>query len=117
MPEAKTKDTLTDVKTDADGENGQISIRVVFALPEKQYVKDLLLPSTATVQYAIDASALTDEIDGLMIDPKMVGIFGAKVPLDQVLQAGDRVEIYRPLIADPKEARRQRAVRQAQPDQ
>lgn len=110
-------DVDAEVEAGASGDKGQITVRVVFALPEKQYVKDLSLTAGASVQDAIDASGLVDKIEGLVIDPKMVGIFGAKVPLDQALQAGDRVEIYRPLIADPKEARRQRAVRQAQPDQ
>lgn len=110
-------DVDAEVEAGASGDKGQITVRVVFALPEKQYVKDLSLTAGASVQDAIDASGLVDKIEGLVSDPKMVGIFGAKVPLDQALQAGDRVEIYRPLIADPKEARRQRAVRQAQPDQ
>ena len=90
-----------------------ISVKVVYALPEIQYVKDLKLAAGATVEEAIDLSALTDQLAGLQVDPKMVGIFGSKVPMSQVLQDGDRVEIYRPLIADPKEVRRQRAIRQA----
>lgn len=94
-----------------------ISVKVVFALPEKQYIKELTLNAGATVQEAIELSALTEELEGLIVDPKMVGIFGNKVPVSQVLQDGDRVEIYRPLIADPKEVRRQRAIRQAQSDQ
>lgn len=94
-----------------------ISVKIVYALPAKQYIKELTLNTGATVQEAIDLSALTNELEGLVVDPKMVGIFGNKVPVTQVLQDGDRVEIYRPLIADPKEVRRQRAIRQAQSDQ
>ena len=45
----------------------------------------------------------------MVIDPAAIGIFGRKAPPEQVLREGDRVEIYRPLIADPKEARRRRA--------
>jgi len=110
-------DVDAEVEAGASGDKGQITVRVVFALPEKQYVKDLSLTAGASVQDAIDASGLVDKIEDLVVDPKMVGIFGAKVPLVQVLKNGDRVEIYRPLIADPKEARRQRAVRQAQSDE
>ena len=90
-----------------------IVVKVVYALPSKQYIKELTLDAGATVQLAIELSALADELEGLVVDPKMVGIFGSKVPISQVLQDGDRVEIYRPLIADPKEVRRQRAIRQA----
>jgi putative ubiquitin-RnfH superfamily antitoxin RatB of RatAB toxin-antitoxin module len=105
------------IANDAPEDQELLSVKVVFALPEKQHVKSLTLRFGATVQDAIDKSAITDEIEGLTIDPKMVGIFGTKVPLTQVLQQGDRVEIYRPLIADPKEVRRERAIRQAQSDQ
>lgn len=98
-------------------EGESISVKVVYALPDKQFIKELTLNTGATVQEAIELSALTDELEGLLIDPKMVGIFGSKVPMSQVLQESDRVEIYRPLTADPKEVRRQRAIRQAQSEQ
>jgi putative ubiquitin-RnfH superfamily antitoxin RatB of RatAB toxin-antitoxin module len=52
---------------------------------------------------------VVEMFEGFELDPARVGIFGHKASLDQVLREGDRVEIYRPLIADPKEARRQRA--------
>ena len=110
---------LTETATlnrDGNADVELVSVTVVFALPEKQYVKALTLRCGATVQDAIDKSAISSEVEGLKVDAKMVGIFGSKVPLDQVLQQGDRVEIYRPLIADPKEVRRQRAIRQAQTD-
>ena len=66
-----------------------------------------------TVGEAIERSGLAAEFPDLVVDPRAVGIFGRKVPLDHVLQPGDRVEIYRPLIADPREARRQRASKPA----
>lgn len=64
---------------------------------------------------AIDKSGLAQKFDHFEVDPRRVGIFGKKVGLDQVLRDGDRVEIYRPLLADPKEVRRQRALMQAKP--
>ena len=90
-----------------------ISVKVVAAFQHKQVVRDITLEKGSKVQDAIEQSDIATAFDELMIDPKMVGVFGTKVSMQQELQDGDRVEIYRPLIADPKEVRRQRAVRQA----
>jgi len=98
--------------TDAS-DNTLIAIKVVVAMPDKQLVKELAMFNGATVSDAIEQSGIAAEVEDLVIDPKMVGVFGAKVSMDREVQDGDRVEIYRPLIADPKEVRRQRAIRQA----
>lgn len=90
-----------------------MSVEVVVAMPDRQVIEKLRLPEGATVAEAIERSGVAGKFDGLVIDPKMLGIFGSKVPIGQLLSDGDRVEIYRPLIADPKEVRRQRAERQA----
>lgn len=71
----------------------------------------LEVPEGCTLEEAIEQSGIRGEFPGLVIDPDAVGIFGRKAPMDEVLRDGDRVEIYRPLIADPKEARRRRAER------
>jgi putative ubiquitin-RnfH superfamily antitoxin RatB of RatAB toxin-antitoxin module len=94
---------------DANGDAGRIAVEVVYATPEKQLLLSVEAPRGCTVGEAIERSGIAKEFPGLAVDPDAVGIFSRKVPLEQVLRDGDRVEIYRPLIADPKEARRQRA--------
>jgi putative ubiquitin-RnfH superfamily antitoxin RatB of RatAB toxin-antitoxin module len=89
-----------------------ISVEVVFAKAERQELVALQLAAGSTVADAIERSGLAGRFDDFEVDPSRVGIFSRKVTLDQVLRDGDRVEIYRPLIADPKEARRQRALLQ-----
>ena len=93
----------------ADDTAGLIWVEVVYALPERQKLLRLEVPLGATVAEVIEISGIRNDFDDLEIDPGAVGIFSRKVPMDQVLREGDRVEIYRPLIADPKEARRRRA--------
>lgn len=87
-------------------------IEVVLAMPEKQELITLDLAEPATVADAIEQSGIVAMFDGYELDPAKVGIFAQKVALDQVLRDGDRVEIYRSLLADPKEVRRQRALKQ-----
>jgi putative ubiquitin-RnfH superfamily antitoxin RatB of RatAB toxin-antitoxin module len=89
-----------------------IHIEVAYATPERQVLLDLSVPAGTTVAQGIEQSAIRDEFPELNMDIKAVGIFSRKVPLDHVLREGDRIEIYRPLIADPKEVRRQRALKE-----
>ena len=90
---------------------GTLRIEVVYALRDAQEVVALELPEGATLRAAIEASGLARRHRG--IDPRRAraGIFGKQLPLDARLCDGDRVEIYRPLAADPKQARRQRAAK------
>jgi putative ubiquitin-RnfH superfamily antitoxin RatB of RatAB toxin-antitoxin module len=90
-----------------------IRIEVVYATPERQELVTLDMCDGSTLADAIAGSGLAEMFDNFEVDPSRVGIFGQKSTLDQVLRNGDRVEIYRPLIADPKEVRRQRALTQA----
>ena len=88
-----------------------MDVEVAYATPEQQVIVTLTLPEGGTVEQAIHASGLLNrfpEIDGTDIK---AGIFGSVCKLDQPLKQGDRVEIYRPLLHDPKEARRQRAIK------
>ena len=88
-----------------------IDVEVAYAKPEQQEIVALKMPEGTTAEQAILASGLLSsfpEIDGADLK---VGIFGSVCKLDQPLRKDDRVEIYRPLIHDPKEARRQRAAR------
>lgn len=88
-----------------------IHIEVVYALPERQFVKELTLPEGATVEQAIYESGILSERSDINLTVNKVGIFSRAVKLTDHVQDGDRVEIYRPLIADPKELRRIRAER------
>jgi len=86
-----------------------IAVSVVYALLERATEIELTLPSGATVADALEKSGLTDlhpEIDPMRCP---VGVFGRRVQRHRVLADGDRVEVYRPLVAEPKEARRRRA--------
>ena len=84
-------------------------------MPGRQELVALEVASGSTLADAIAQSGLPEMFEGFELDPAKVGIFGQKASLEQVLRDGDRVEIYRPLIVDPKEARRQRALKQAKP--
>ena len=88
-----------------------IDVEVAYANPEQQVIVALKMPEGTTAEQAILASNLLNrfpEIDGADLK---VGIFGSVCKLYQLLRQGDRVEFYRPLIHDPKEARRQRAAK------
>lgn len=89
-----------------------LRISVAYALPARQMVVELEVEPGCTVREAIERSGLLTEFPDLTVDPARVGIFSRKVAMDQQLLDGDRVEIYRPLLADPKESRRQRAARE-----
>ncbi|MCB1907450.1 MAG: RnfH family protein [Rhodocyclaceae bacterium] len=90
--------------------DAKIDIEVVYALPQRQEVVRLKLAEGATVQQAIDASGLLQRHPELEPGKRnKVGIFAKLTKLDAPLRDRDRVEIYRPLIADPKEVRRRRA--------
>lgn len=86
-----------------------ITVEVVYALPAEQVVVRLSLRAGATVEQAIGVSGLTQRYAQIAQAPLRVGVFGKRVALTTPLNAGDRVEIYRALTADPKEARRRRA--------
>jgi putative ubiquitin-RnfH superfamily antitoxin RatB of RatAB toxin-antitoxin module len=86
-----------------------LRIEIVYALPGRQALRRVSLSEGSTVGDALRASGLLAEFPE--IDALRVGIFGKQAPRDTVLQDRDRVEIYRPLKGDPKEARRARAAR------
>ncbi len=88
-----------------------LAIEVAYATPGQHILLALQLPSPATVAMAIEASKIVSRCPELAGSTLTVGIFGRVTALEQPLKTGDRVEIYRPLIHDPKEARRQRAAK------
>ena len=84
----------------------KVTVDVVLARPERQILRSVQLPAGSTVEDALAASGLAGEAR-----PGHVGIYGRVVPAKTVVHDGDRVEIYRPLRADPKDLRRMRAAR------
>lgn len=88
-----------------------IDVEVAYATPEQQVILVLKMPEGATVEHAVKASGLLNHFPEISWADIKVGIFGSVCKLDQSVRQADRVEIYRPLIHDPKEARRQRAAR------
>lgn len=88
---------------------GHIQIEVAYALPHKQTLLSLDVLEGTTVECAIQQSGVLAQYPEIQLATNKVGIFSKPVPLNTVLRDRDRIEIYRPLIADPKEIRRQRA--------
>lgn len=86
-----------------------LRIEVCYALPEKAELVSLKLPEGATLQQALEASGLLEKHPEIDLKKNKFGIFAKLGKLDAQLRDRDRVEIYRPLIADPKEVRKQRA--------
>ena len=86
-----------------------ISVEVAYARPDEQRIIELQVPPGTTVKEAIEKSGITGHFPEIDLTKNKVGIFGKLTKADAQLQPGDRVEIYRQLIADPKEARKKRA--------
>ena len=86
-----------------------MTIEVAYARSDEQIVKVIQGRPDMTVEEAINQSGILEECPEIDFSVNKVGVFGKAAKLDSVLHAGDRVEIYRPLIADPKEARKKRA--------
>ena len=86
-----------------------IEVEVAYARPDEQVILALQVPSGTRLEDAIRRSGVLERFPEIDLVANKVGVFGKVGKLDQELVAGDRVEIYRPLIADPKEARKQRA--------
>jgi putative ubiquitin-RnfH superfamily antitoxin RatB of RatAB toxin-antitoxin module len=87
----------------------EIEVEVAYAASKRQVVKALTLPIGSSVEQAIRVSGLLDSFPEIDLTHQRVGVFGEFVQMDTRLQGGERVEIYRALIADPKEVRRRRA--------
>lgn len=87
-----------------------MTVEVAYAEPEEQRIVAVDVAEGTTVEQAIELSAIRDLFPALQQQQELeVGIFSKKCLLTDVLRAGDRVEIYRPLQIDPKEARRLKA--------
>jgi len=86
-----------------------ISVEIIYIKPGSQNCLTLKLPQGSTINQAINRSGLLRHFPEIDLSVNKVGVFSKIQPLDTLLCEGDRIEIYRPLEADPKEARRRRA--------
>jgi putative ubiquitin-RnfH superfamily antitoxin RatB of RatAB toxin-antitoxin module len=86
-------------------------IEIAYAKPNEQVILELDVPEGITVETAIIESGMLRRYPEIDLTQNKVGIFSKLCKLDHPLRAGDRVEIYRPLLADPKQARRNRAAK------
>ena len=89
-----------------------INIEVAYALPEQQEIIALSVDEGCTAEQAIMQSGILTRYPNIDLQTDKIGIFSKICPLSKALRDKDRVEIYRPLIADPKEARRKKAAEQ-----
>ena len=90
-------------------QNAEIMVEVAYALPKQQLIIPLKVMQGTTAEAAIQSSGIMNKFPEIDLAKNKIGIFGKLSKLDTVLRHLDRVEIYRPLIADPKEVRKQRA--------
>lgn len=86
-----------------------MQVEVVFALPERQFLEAITVPDDAVVADAIRLSGVEQRFPDVRFDALQAGIWGSPVERTHALREGDRVEIYRPLEQDPREARRLKA--------
>jgi len=86
-----------------------IRVEVAYALPEEQYLIEIDLEAGASVQDVLEKSGLLDKFPALKKSGLSLGIFSKPTSPDALVADGDRIEIYRPLTIDPKDARRLRA--------
>lgn len=86
-----------------------ITVEVAFALPDKQSIIEVSVPVGSSVEEAISASKIAQLYPEVDLKQNKVGVWNRVVKLSETLNNGDRIEIYRPLIADPKEVRKRRA--------
>jgi len=89
--------------------NNTIKVEIIYALPDEQNLFVVDVAEGSTVKDVILRSKILEDYEELNIDSLDLGIFGKATKMTQVVRAQDRVEIYRPLIADPKEVRKRRA--------
>jgi len=88
-----------------------IQVEVAYANPERQLILALNVPVGTTVETAIERSGILEIFPEIDLSRQKIGIFSKMVSLNDQIRAGNRIEIYRPLLIDPKIARRQRAER------
>jgi putative ubiquitin-RnfH superfamily antitoxin RatB of RatAB toxin-antitoxin module len=88
-----------------------LRVTLCYATPTTEILRELNVAPGTTLGAAIEQSGLQAELGGIDLANYPVGIYGKRRPLDTVLREHDRIELYRPLVADPKDSRRRRAVK------
>lgn len=88
----------------------RLRVEVVFALRDRQFLVEVSLAPGATARQAVERSGILERCPEIDLARSAMGVFGRIASPEERLRDGDRVEIYRPLIADPKETRRRKAV-------
>ena len=86
----------------------QMKVEVAYALPEQQVILEVMVNPDTTLEQAVELSGILEQFAEIDLSKNKIGVFGKLGKKTAGLRAGDRVEIYRPLIADPKEVRRKR---------
>jgi putative ubiquitin-RnfH superfamily antitoxin RatB of RatAB toxin-antitoxin module len=90
-----------------------LQVAVAYATPQQEYLRVLQVVPGTTIGQAIEASGVLASFPEINLVTQPVGLYGKKKTLDTVLRAQDRIEIYRALVADPKDSRRKRAAKKA----
>ena len=98
-------------------EKSKIQVEVAYAKQDEQVIIPLDVEVGTTLEQAIDLSGILEQFPEIDLSQNKTGIFGKIAKADTELREKDRVEIYRPLIADPKESRRKRAEKKDKQDQ
>jgi len=93
----------------ADPAASTLSVEVAYATPARQLLIALTVPAGTTARDAVERSGLATRVAGLEPATAAFAVFGKQVAADHPLREGDRVDVLRPLLADPKEVRRQLA--------
>ncbi|MBF0251851.1 MAG: RnfH family protein [Alphaproteobacteria bacterium] len=93
-----------------------MKVGVSYALPQRQIWLDVEVDEGATVQDVIERSGILQQFPEIDLSTQKIGVFGQLAKLDQVLEEGDRVEIYRPITVDPKTVKRKRKIPGAKDD-
>lgn len=88
-----------------------VRVQVCYARPDVQFLREVSVPAGAVLRLAVEQSGVLQHAPEIDLSVFGVGVFGKLKTLDTVLREHDRVEIYRPLVADPKDSRRRRAVK------
>lgn len=87
----------------------QLNVQVCYATPDFEFLRDLSVAPGTTIARAIELSGLLREVAGIDPATMVAGVYAKKKALDTVVRDHDRIEVYRPLLADPKDSRRRRA--------
>lgn len=93
----------------------QLNVQVCYATPDVEFLRELAVAPGTTIAQAIELSGLLREVAGIDPAAMVAGVYAKKKALDTAVRDHDRIEVYRPLLADPKDSRRKRAEKKARP--